>query len=143
MCTLPLEGLVQHSQPTGTLRSFSPLLLLGCSRDRCSITLQILSTCSTTLLRPQPCSVIPEKPLFSPFCCEGFLHSFSADGGKLLHGRTRLHSPFSPPWTLHGRDGRGYSKPNLCAEANIWGGSSLVLANTFKYFRIADNELSR
>lgn len=127
VCVLcPLKA--QNSQPMGTMRSCSPLLLLG----------------SLTLLRPQYCSVIPKENLFSPLSLAVFVHMEECS----TMAKPACVSPLcSPGYCMARQDqsmcGWHYSKPNLCAEANIWGGSSLALANTFRYFRIADNELSR
>lgn len=50
-------------------------------------------------------------------------------------------SPLHPPGTAW--HGWMTSKPSLWAGANIWGGSSLALANTLRFLRLVDNDLSR
>lgn len=76
------------------------------------------------------------KNLFSP--------CFVAEAVKFLQGRTGLCISLTSPWhCMAQRDEQGDSKPSLCAGANIWGGSSLALANTLKFLRLVDNDLSR
>lgn len=141
MCAVPLEGSVQNLQPTGTLRSWQPPSAAGPLEG-----LLQHHHLNVVTLRYNPghsAATLCLKNLFSPcFCCVP--SSFQCRWRKAPPRQKGAVQPlYAPPGRcMARRDGRGCSKPNLCAEANIWGESSLALANTFKYFRIADNELS-
>ena len=141
-----LEGSVRHSQPTGTLRSCAP---------SCSWAAPGAAAASPTkFCQPavQPCSAhiiaaLSLKNIFSPLFAAriSFAVSVQVEGSSSMAEpgcEAPLHLPgHHTARSNSGRDGRGYSKPTLCAEANIWGGSCLAPANKCKYLRITDNEL--
>lgn len=144
MCTVPLEGSVRHSWPMGVLRSCSPLL--HCLRGCCAVTIQILSAHGTALLRPQHCSVTPEKP-FLPVSLQGvplqFCCRWRKDSAWQNWAVQTLYTPLDTAWH---RDIKvwvaGVTANPICVLKQIFGEGPAWPLQT-QYFRIADNELSR